>query len=167
MQKSQLMLAFFMAVNHSLSAGRTGIQSIGVSPRSTSHWLVCTKWLQPKKPRCAESGDGCGAFSTQWRWTIDNRAFLCAWEPHSRKTTPSQCSLIKAITLSVRSPSPDWRASAPVRRGRSGPYSAAARPVVPSFRDNRGWGGLKPGIVASSSLYIFSNEGGDRDARTN
>ena len=36
------------------------------------------KCRQPKKPLCAESGEGCGAFSTRWRDWSTNAAFFCA-----------------------------------------------------------------------------------------
>ena len=39
-------------------------QSIGCWPCAVKMLLHCEKCLQPKKPRYAESGEGCGAVST-------------------------------------------------------------------------------------------------------
>ncbi|SUH35660.1 tRNA/rRNA methyltransferase YfiF [Salmonella enterica subsp. enterica] len=83
---------------YSLSAGNTGVQSIVFSPCCSSHWFVSAKWLQPKNPRCAESGEGCGAFRIWWRCGSIIAPFFWACEPHSKKTTPSRCWLIRLIT---------------------------------------------------------------------
>ncbi len=42
-------------------------QSMGGSPSACRAALVLEKWRQPKNPRVADSGEGCGAFSTVWR----------------------------------------------------------------------------------------------------
>ena len=42
------------------------------------YWLVREKWRQPKKPRYAESGEGCGALSTRWRRVSISLPLACA-----------------------------------------------------------------------------------------
>lgn len=42
-------------------------QSIGACPWRARYSLAAEKWPQPMKPRCADSGEGCGALSTRWR----------------------------------------------------------------------------------------------------
>ena len=97
------------------ACGSRGSQSIGASPCCSNSWLVCEKWRQPKNPRWAESGDGCGAFNTWWRLRSIKLPFFCACDPQSRNTMPSRFSFSAAITLSVKvsQPSLAWECAWP------------------------------------------------------
>src|SRR3546814_20654885 len=61
------------------------LQSIGSCPFAFRKSFALLKCLHPKKPLWADSGDGCGAFSTRWRTVTTFAAFFCAWRPHSMK----------------------------------------------------------------------------------
>ena len=64
-------------------------QRIGSRPLAATMALVFENGLLPKNPRCADSGDGCGATMTWWRLEI-SFCFLAAGLPQSRKTRSSQ-----------------------------------------------------------------------------
>ena len=53
-------------------------QSMGGKPRCSRKAFALEKWRQPKKPLCALSGEGCGAFSTRCRDVSTNSAFFWA-----------------------------------------------------------------------------------------
>ena len=53
-------------------------QSIGAWPWRANQVLAAEKWPQPRKPRCAESGEVCGARSTRWRRASIIAPFFCA-----------------------------------------------------------------------------------------
>ena len=53
-------------------------QSIGASPFDSRKRLALEKCLQPKKPLCAESGEGCGALRTRCLWGSTKAAFFWA-----------------------------------------------------------------------------------------
>src|SRR3546814_707243 len=57
------------------------LQSIGSCPFAFRKSFALLKCLHPKKPLWADSGDGCGAFSTRWRPVSTFAAFFCAWLP--------------------------------------------------------------------------------------
>ena len=59
-------------------------QSIGSAPfafRNSLHWLKCR---QPKKPRYADNGLGCGAFKIRCFGFVSIGILLCAGRPQSR-----------------------------------------------------------------------------------
>ncbi len=85
--------------------------------------------------------------------------------PTAEKLLLSQCSLIKAITcIGVGLPARTGMSACLSGRTVTGiVFVAAARPVVPSSRDNRGWGRVKPGIVSPSSfIHIQQTKAGSR-----
>ena len=53
-------------------------QSIGGRPADSSAVFALEKWRQPKNPRVAESGEGCGAFKTVCRFVSIHSAFRWA-----------------------------------------------------------------------------------------
>ena len=81
-------------------------------PRDSSQALTWEKWRRPWKPRLAESGDGCAAFSTRWREASMRSALVLAQLPHSRNTQPGLCALTASISASLTlcQPSLPWYA---------------------------------------------------------
>src|SRR3546814_2613824 len=53
-------------------------QSIAPRPFSSRKALACEKCLHPRKPLCAERGEGCAALSTRCRVRSTNSALRCA-----------------------------------------------------------------------------------------
>jgi hypothetical protein len=59
---------FFLPPREEMTIYKSGsCQSIAGRPAACKAELVLEKCRQPKNPREAESGEGCGAFSTVWR----------------------------------------------------------------------------------------------------
>src|SRR5690606_10463889 len=81
-------------------------QSIGSRSCFFKNSFVFEKCLHPKKPWCAENGDGWAAVRT-WclRWSMSAALFL-AYRPHNRKTTPCLWADSSAIALSVNASHP-------------------------------------------------------------
>src|SRR3546814_3548952 len=59
-----------------ISAKGGRLQSIGSCPFAFRKSFALLKCLHPKKPLWADSGDGCGAFSTRWRPVSTFAAFF-------------------------------------------------------------------------------------------
>lgn len=87
---------------------------MGVSPCSSKNWLVRLKGLEPKKPRWAERGLGCGLSMT---WALVSKCLrLRASEPQRMAAKGFCLRLFRALTaVSVTSsqPLPRWEAGLP------------------------------------------------------
>mmetsp|Transcript_13836 Transcript_13836/g.55357 ORF Transcript_13836/g.55357 Transcript_13836/m.55357 type:complete len:219 (+) Transcript_13836:746-1402(+) len=86
---------------------RPSVHRIGRAPALASSALQREKGRLPKNPRCAESGDGCGA-SRRTASAARTRTLRCAWRPQRRNTTgvgASRCASA-ATTASVNSSHP-------------------------------------------------------------
>lgn len=83
------LMAFFYAYN---------FQFIGSRPFSTRILFALEKCLQPKKPRCTENGEGCGAVRIKCLFVSIKLILFCANLPQRRKTIPARRSEIVLIT---------------------------------------------------------------------
>src|SRR3546814_8246816 len=82
------------------------LQSIGSCPFAFRKSFALLKCLHPKQPLCADSGDGCGAFSTRWRPVSPLAAFFCALRPHRINTAGVCRRLTPANTTTVHASHP-------------------------------------------------------------
>ena len=78
------------------------LQSIGSSPCFIRYSFALEKWRQPRKPRCADNGDGCGACRTRCFLPSMTAPFFWAYAPQSMKTTCSFSSFNTEIARSVK-----------------------------------------------------------------
>src|SRR5690625_7954466 len=76
-----------------LPVRRLSHHAIGLTPRSVSRALVCEKGCEPKNPRCAESGLGCGAVKTGWE--PNREPNCCACRPHKIATKRDRKSVVQ------------------------------------------------------------------------
>eukprot|EP00966_Prymnesium_polylepis_P062708 1455566-Prymnesium_polylepis.1 len=98
--------------------GACAPQSIVGEPTACRNRLACEKCRQPKKPRRAESGDGCAACSTQCAVPSMSRSLPCACRPHRMKTSPPRRradSVATAASVSRSQPRPACEAGVPAR----------------------------------------------------
>src|SRR4030095_5906500 len=135
------------------------LQSIGSMPFLISHSFALEKCLQPKKPACAERGEGCAARSIKCLLSSIKILFSCANFPHNRNTTCFFSSDIFLITVSVNSAQPifEWLIGSPARTvsdafNKNTPCSAQVVRLP--------WFGTGTPISSCNSLKIFINEGG-------
>src|SRR6188472_3547658 len=82
------------------------LQSIGSIPFLISHSFAFEKCLQPKKPACADNGEGCAALRIKCLLSSIKTLFSCANFPHNKNTTCFFSSEIFLITVSVNSAQP-------------------------------------------------------------
>ena len=75
--------------------------SIGLAPCSIRNSFAFEKCLQPKNPRYAESGLGCGAIKIKCFGLLSMGIFFCAGFPHSMNTMGRSCEFITKIIRSV------------------------------------------------------------------
>ena len=83
-----------------------GTQSIGLLPCCNNILLICENGLLPKKPLCAERGEGCGARRIKCRLGSTAAAFACAGEPQRTKIIPCFSRLTVSMTASVNCSQP-------------------------------------------------------------
>ena len=99
-------LSFFFPISYCSFLIFSICQSMGASPFFSRNALVWLKCLQPKNPRYADNGLGCGASKIKCFGLCNILFFICAGRPQSRNTIGRSCSFRTWIAASVNCSQP-------------------------------------------------------------
>ena len=100
----------YICITNAIQLFRYVYHTISLRPCSFRNSLAFLKWPFPKKPLCAESGDGCGDSSTRCLVLSIMPLLLRASRPQSMKTRWSHFSFkcLTVASVNCSQPLPRW-----------------------------------------------------------